>query len=1083
MSSTYTEDTLVQQTTAEYLEKELGWGSVYAYNNEDFGPDSLLGRQSDREVVLTRYLRQKLCELNPHLPEAAYDDAVRRITATVATQTMLATNREKYALLRDGVQVTFRNDHGERVRDRLRVFDFAEPENNHFLCVRELWVRGELYRRRADIIGFVNGLPLLFIECKNIHKNLRTAFDKNLSDYKDTIPHLFHHNAVVMLGNGDKARIGSISSRWGHFHEWKRLAEEEPGVVDMETMLKGVCSKRNFLDLLENFIVFDDSSGEPRKILARNHQFLGVNRAIEAVRERKARQGKLGVFWHTQGAGKSYSMVFFTRKVHRKLGGNFTFLILTDREDLDTQIYKTFAGCGVVDNDRDPCRASGGKHLGKLLAQHKAYVFSLIQKFNQDVDPNEGYTKRDDIIVLTDEAHRSQYGTLALNMRNALPNASYIGFTGTPLFKEDEITRRVFGDYVSTYDFQRAVEDEATVPLYYDARGDKLGVAIGNLNERIAARLEEIETDDVDVEQRLEKELKRDYHIITAGKRLDQIARDFVRHYSKAWESGKAMLVCIDKITCVRMHKLIGFYWQERITELETELKAVTDEQEEVYRRRQIEWMRETRMAVVISEEQGEVEKFRKWDLDIQPHRKLIKEGMDLPPSMREKPQFRNMQRMDLDEAFKEEEHPFRIAIVCAMWLTGFDVPSLSTLYLDKPLKAHTLMQAIARANRVNEGKNNGLIVDYCGILKNLRKALATFAGQADGGHGGKGGEREPARPEEELLAELKEAISFIRTFLADRGASLDDIITKTGFDRNAAIVAAKEAANENDETRKRFEVMCREVFKKFKACINVRGVNARRKEYDAVNIVYKSLQQDRDRADITDIIRQLHKVVDEAIETKADQIAEPSTPYDISKIDFDRLRKEFERSPAKRSTVQNLKQAIENRLQRLLEQNPLRTDFQRHYEEIVAEYNREKDRVTIEKTFEALLKFVQELDEEDSRAVREGLDEESLAIFDLLKKPELKAADIRQIKKVAIDLLEILKAKKLTVDQWREKEATRDAVRVTIHDFLWSDKTGLPVDAYTEEEVGTVAEEVFRHVYRAYPTVPSPYYPEMASA
>ena len=509
----------------------------------------------------------------------------------------------------------------------------------------------------------------------------------------------------------------------------------------METLLKGVCDRRNFMDLLENFIVFDDSSGEIRKILARNHQFLGVNRAIEAVQDRKAREGRLGVFWHTQGAGKSYSMVMFTRKVHRKLGGNFTFLVLTDREDLDTQIYKTFAGSGVVDHDRDPCRATSGVHLSQLLGEHKSHVFTLIQKFNKDVDPEEGYTKRDDIVVITDEAHRTQYGTLALNLRNALPNASYIGFTGTPLFKDDEITRRVFGEYVSTYDFQRAVEDNATVPLYYDARGDKLGVAIGDLNERIAEKLEEFETDDIDVEQRLEQELKRDYHIITSGKRLDQVARDFVRHYSKAWETGKAMLVCIDKVTCVRMHGLIGKYWDERITELEVEISKTNDEQEEIYLRRQVGWMRETRTVVVVSEEQGEVDKFRKWDLDIIPHRTLIKEGIELPVAMRQRPEFRSMQRMPLDEAFKEAEHPFRVAIVCAMWLTGFDVPSLSTLYLDKPLKAHTLMQAIARANRVSEGKNNGLIVDYSGILKHLRQALATFAGPGvpDGS--------EPARP------------------------------------------------------------------------------------------------------------------------------------------------------------------------------------------------------------------------------------------------------------------------------------------------------------------------------------------------
>ena len=1079
--SPYTEDTLVQQTTVEYLERQLGWESVYAYNNEGFGPTSLLGRTSEREVVLTRALRGKLAELNPGLPDDAYDDAVRQITATVASQTIVTANREKYDLVRDGVQVTFHNDKGEPVRERLRVFDFETPENNHFLCVRELWIKGDLYRRRADVVGFVNGLPLLFVECKNVHRDLRAAFEENYSDYRDTIPHVFHHNAVVMFGNGEKAKIGSITSKWEHFHEWKRLAEEEPGVVDMETLLKGVCDKRNFMDLVENFILFDESSGEPKKILARNHQFLGVNRAIDAVRDRKARQGKLGVFWHTQGAGKSYSMVTFTRKVHRKLGGNFTFLVLTDRDDLDTQIYKTFAGCGVVDHDRDPCRASSGEHLSRLLAEHKAFVFSLIQKFNRQVAEGESYTQRDDVIVISDEAHRTQYGTLALNMRNALPNASYIGFTGTPLFTEDEITRKVFGEYVSTYDFQRAVEDKATVPLFYDARGDKLGVAIGDLNERIAEKLEALETDDVDVEQRLEQELKRDYHVVTAGKRLDQIARDFVRHYSTAWETGKAMVVCIDKLTCVRMHKLIEFYWNERIKELEAETSRATDEQESIYLKRQINWMRETRLAVVVSEEQGEVKKFRQWDLDVTPHRKLIKAGMDLPESMRSNPRFRNMQRMDLDEAFKEEEHPFRIAIVCAMWLTGFDVPSLSTLYLDKPLKAHTLMQAIARANRVNEGKNNGLIVDYCGVLKHLRRALATFAGTQLG----RVDETDPAKPDEELLADLAEAIAFVRAFLDERGASLDHVIRKTGFERNAAIAACKEAANENDETRKRFEVTCREVFKKFRACINVKNVNAHQADRDAIDVVYKSLQQDREQADIRDIIRKLHEVVDEAIEVQPELAGDDPrpVPYDISHIDFDQLKREFQRYQNKNSLVQDLRHVLEKRVHRLLEQNPLRADFQKHYEETVAEYNREKDRVTIEQTFEALLRLAQELGEEERRAMREGLDEESLAIFDLLKKPDLNAAEIKRIKDVAIELLRTLKAEKLRVDQWREKETTRDAVVVTIRDFLYNETTGLPTGVYSDDEVATKSDDVFRHVFRVYPTVPSPYYQSGAMA
>lgn len=1066
----YTEDTLVQQTTADYLEQQLCWESIYSHNAEDFGPNSLLGRASDREVVLTRYLSAALRSLNPDLPDAAYDDAVQQITATAASQTLVAANREQYDLLRDGVLVTFHNDKGERVRQRLKVFDFETPENNHFLCVRELWVRGDLYRRRADIIGFVNGLPLLFIECKNIHRNLKAAFEQNFSDYKTTIPHLFHHNAIVMFGNGEQAKIGSITSQWEHFHEWKRLAEEEPGVVDMETLLKGVCDKRNFMDLVENFILFDESFGETRKILARNHQFLGVNRAVDAVRKRKTRDGKLGVFWHTQGAGKSYSMVMFTRKVHRKLGGNFTFLVLTDRDDLDSQIYKTFAGCDVVNHDRDPCRASDGRHLSHLLAEHKAYVFSLIQKFN--VNPSAAYTQRDDIIVISDEAHRSQYGTLASNMRNALPNASYIGFTGTPLFKDNELTRQVFGEYVSTYDFQRAVEDEATVPLYYDARGDKLNVAVGDLNERIAAKLEEFEIDDIDVQQRLEKALAQDYHVIIANKRLDQIARDFVRHYSTAWETGKAMLVCIDKITCVRMHRLIEFYWNEYANELEAGLARTQDEQIE----KQVAWMRETRMAVVVSEEQGEVEKFDKWDLDIIPHRRLIKEGMELPASMRNNPSFRNRQRMDLDDAFKEPEHPFRIAIVCAMWLTGFDVPCLSTLYLDKPLKAHTLMQAIARANRVNEGKNNGLIVDYCGILKHLRQALATFAGAEPSGEGRV---IDPAKPEEDLLADLAEAIALVRDFLVKGGVSLDNVISKTGFERNAAIVSCKEVANENDETRQRFEVMCREVFRKFKACINAPGVNDHCTDRDAIDIIYKSLQRDREQADISDILRTLSEVASEVISVQSDTAVDRPL-YDISRIDFERLRQEFKRSDRQRTGVQCLKSSVEEKLLRMLERNPLRTDFQQRYEEIVAAYNREKDRPTIEQTFEELLDLVQELDQEESRAAREGLDEESLAIFDLLRKPNLKASERERIKQVAAELLQTLKAEKLRVNQWRDKEATRDAVRVAIHDFLWSDETGLP-DDYSKDEVGTKTDDVFRHVFRVYPTVPSPYYENAA--
>lgn len=1076
-----TEETLVQEVTADYLLNQLHWDESVLGMYEKLGKEGDLGRLSEREVVLTRYLGEKLIELNPGLPDIAYQEALRIVCEMPSSTNIVAVNKEKYSLHKNGVEVSFHNEKGERVKKRLRLFDFDNYENNHFLLVREFWIKGDIYRRRADLVGFVNGIPLLFMEVKNVHKDIRAAYEQNLADYKDTVPHLFYHNAFIILGNGIDAKIGSVSSKFEHFNDWKRLKENEPGVVDMETLLKGTCSKSNLMDIFENFTLFDQSSGRLVKIVARNHQYLGVIRAIDAVVNRGERLGKLGVFWHTQGSGKSYSIVFFAQMVHRKLGGNYTFVVLTDREDLDTQIYKTFAGCGLVDNDKDPCRADSGKDLKALIGQQKAFVFTLIQKFNEKVDPEKPYSERDDIIVITDEAHRTQYGTLSLNMRNALPNASFIGFTGTPLFKDDEITKKVFGDYISTYDFQRAVEDRATVPLYYDARGEELVFTDedGNehtvadpkgINERIAEKLDELEIEDVDVQQRLERELKRDYHIITATSRLDQIARDFVAHYANAWETGKAMFVCLDKITCVRMHKLIDFYWQQEIKTKEKALASATDEQDLAWRERQLAWMKETLMAVVVSEEQGEVAKFEKWGLDIKPHRQLLKAGFELADGS----------RLDIEEAFKSSEHPFRVAVVCAMWLTGFDVPTLSTLYLDKPLKAHTLMQAIARANRVAEGKNNGLIVDYCGILKNLRKALATFAGAGDEGHGGGEGENEPAKPNEELLESLNESISFVADFLRKHDFELSRIITETGFAKNAAIAQAKEIINQNDETRKRFEVMAREVFNKFKACINVPGVNGYRDMRDAINVLYKSLQADKEKADISDIMKELYEIVDGSIDT-THKVKEPKPDgdriYDISKIDFERLRQEFSRSERKNTTVQSLKHAVEKKLARLMMQNPLRTDYQEHYEKLVKEYNQEKDRVVIEKTFEALLKLNEELSHEERRAIREGLDEESLVLFDLLSKPSLQPKEIAKIKQVATTLLATLKAERLKVANWQQKESTRDAVKQQIFDFLYDERTGLPVEQYEEDEISHITERVFLHIYRAYPELPSPIY------
>lgn len=1053
-----TEDKLVQETTANYFRDQLGWESVYAFNEETFGPDGTLGRGSDKEVYLTRYLRAALVKLNPEVPTVAIDIAIRQITETRFNRNDIQINKEKYDFFKQGVLVEYRNHKTNELESRrLKIFDFDNPENNHFLVVRELWIRKNPYRRRADIMGFVNGIPLLFIELKNIHKKIENAYDDNLTDYKDTIPHIFDANAFIILSNGENALIGSVTSKFEHFHEWKRLAEEDTGSVDFEIMLKGVCTKENFMDIFENFVLFDGSTGKLIKIVAKNHQYLGVNKAIENVKNRHNLHGQLGVFWHTQGAGKSYSMAFFATKIHRKIPGNFTFLVVTDRDDLDKQIYTTFAGCSIVDNDKEDCRASSGEHLKALLSTDKKYLFTMIHKFNQDVDESNPYTRRNDIIIMSDEAHRTQYGQLALNMRNAIPNAHYIGFTGTPLFKDDEITKKIFGDYVSKFNFQRAVEDKATVPLYYDARGEKLNLATTEINEAIAEKLDSLNLD-MDEQALLEKELSREYHIVTAEKRLDAIAKDFVKHYTTQWESGKAMFVCIDKITTVKMYNLIKKYWQKRIIEIEQKIRKEKDDQEEILLQKQLSWLKETEILVIISEEQNEIKKFETWGLDILPHRTKMKNGYVAT----------NGKSIDLDLAFKDEKHPFRVAIVCAMWLTGFDVPSLSTMYLDKPLKAHTLMQAIARANRVNAGKKNGLIVDYCGILKNLRKALATFA---IGNTPGKPNSGDcPIRPDEELLEELRQSIEFTKEYLNERGFDLHEITSTSSFQKIAAISRAKEVINQSEETRKSFEIQAREVFKRFKSCINIDGVNAFRKEHGAIDIIYKKLQDDRNKADISQILKEMHEIIDSSV-VPSDSISNDDKIYDISKIDFEKLQEEFSRSQKKNTTVQCLKDLIECKLEKMLQLNPLRTDFNQRYQEIISVYNFEKDRLTIEKTFEELMKFVNELDVEEKRAMREELTDEYLALFDIISqsKPNLTPQIREKIKRVVVNLLDTLKNEKLKIDHWREKDTTRSEVHSFIHDFLWDESKGLPVDVFTNEEVEVKVEEIFDHVFRAY--------------
>lgn len=1049
MSHAYSEDKLIEQTCIDLFKDALGWKTIKVQQGETFGPGGTLGRDSEADVILKKDFYDALKELNPGLPQLAYDIAYEAITEITASKPLVEINHEKYQYLKDGIPVTYKDERGEIVRNKkLRLFNFAEPEKNRFLAVQQLWIEGKSKRRkRPDIIGFVNGIPLVFIELKAHHRKIRVAYEDNLQDYKATIPQLFYHNAFIILSNGIESRIGSITSKFQHFHEWKRIRENEEGVVSLETIIRGTCDKSRLLDLFENFILFDTSVGSVVKLIARNHQFIGVNKAIAHILQLRSRANaglispeearKLGVFWHTQGSGKSYSMVFLCQKIDRMLGGAYTFLLVTDRLELDKQIYGIFDGAGVVNNKR--ARASSAQQLKELLKSGGKYIFSLIHKFNFE----ETLTTRENIIVISDEAHRTQGGSLALNLRKALPQASFIGFTGTPLFKDDQLTRRIFGDYVSVYDFKRSVEDGATVPLYYENRGEKLKLENPLITEQMRDMIEAADLDS-DQQDRVKQLFAREYPVLTAEKRLRSIARDVVWHFNNRGYKGKAMFVAMDKLIAVKMYNFITEAWNLYLAEREKEIDKIDDEQEQLVQRREWKWAKETEIAVVVSPEQNEIGKFSTWGLDIEPHRE-------------------KMNTRDLEKDFKEEDHPFRLAIVCAMWITGFDVPALSTMYIDKPLKTHTLMQTIARANRVHEDKNNGLIVDYIETYKALLEALAIYAvGSTKAG--AEGTAEPPVKPLEELVKELDEAISATGSYLYEElRFSLDGIVSAEGLQKIAAIAGGVEAVYTNDETKNKFSVLAREVFKKYKALAPDPSIYAFKPRRDAIDAIYRTITGNVGSADVSALIRQVQELVDTSIESM-DVLLEPSEDFgktiDLSGLDFEKIEQDFLQSGKKNTTVQTLKEAVEARLNRLLDQNPLRISFYEKYQEIIEAYNRGKDYASVKEIFDRLKDLYKDLSTEEKRAVAENLSQEELAVFDMLgcNKPVTDKEKDR-VKETARELLRQLMEKEFKIDHWPEKPQTASAVRTVIQNNLF---THLPYPMYEDADIAEKTDALF---------------------
>jgi type I restriction enzyme R subunit len=1034
----YSELALVEAPAIELLES-LGWTHANLMQ-ETLGPQNPTGRLSWRETVLPARLRAALARLNPTLPANALQQAEARLTQDRSAMLPVAANRELWRLLRDGVAVELRRPDGTLWPERVRVIHWTDPRANDFFVASQTWVASELYKRRPDTIGFVNGLPLLLCEWKAPSQGVQEAYDANLNDYRDTVPRLFDANGFVLLSNGLQALTGASHAPFEAYAAWKRLEEDGPESVELTTMLRATCEPARFLDLIENFTLFEEARGGLRKVLGKYHQVLGVNRAIEAVQKIEANRGRLGVFWHTQGSGKSLSMVMFAEKVLRRLGGHWTFVIVTDRQELDDQIAGTFAATGALAKDIKDAQAQSRVHLRELLAGQERYVFTLIHKFGTERgEAIPVLSERRDIIVITDEAHRSQYDQLAANMRRALPNAAFIGFTGTPLIAgQEERTREVFGDYVSIYNFAQSVADGATVPLYYEARKPELQLTDAEaLRDELDELLDAAMLDD-EQEQKLQREFARQYHLITRDDRLEEIAADLARHFAARGYLGKAMFVAIDKATAVRMHDKFRAHWAKLLAEQERRLAATPAETRAALAER-VAWMREVDVAVVVSQGQNEIAELQAKGLDILPHRK-------------------RMQDEDLETKFKNPNDPLRLVFVCAMWITGFDVPTCSTVYLDKPMKNHTLMQTIARANRRAPGKSAGVVVDYVGVFQNLQKALAIYAATAAGKAGDK-----PIQSKDGLVEELEAALADARATSAGLGVDLGAIAAAQKLERLKLIGDAVEVLIAPDERRREFLRKEGAAARAYKALLPDERATPFLKPVAVLHIVAEAIRAILGPVDISAIVEKIEALLDERVEgvTITAPILdgdERGSRVDLTDIDFEKLAKLFQAKP--RTANEQMKSKAQAKVQKLVQDNPTRVHLVEKLEALVEEYN--LGTLDAEAFFAALKTLIAQMEDEERRAAREGLSEEELAVFDLLTRPEPKLTKAQEadVKKVARQLLEKLQA--LRVEHWRQNWQTRAAVQSEIRVVL----NELPEEPYPQEVWDGKVEAVWQFVY-----------------
>ena len=1033
MKSFISEDAIEQAICNRLSQPEYGWKRIKCDPSVEKQDEvGATGRSSVKECILPEVFREALRRINPQVDKGIIDDIVNDYRRDFSGQDMVDVNYRLYNQLRNGIKVDTRNAKGDDF-EIVKLIDYDNPENNDFHCVNQMWIKGHYRYRRPDVLLFVNGLPVVFIELKNSTVKVEESYKKNLVSYRQDIPNIFALNQICVLSNGLQTKLGAWNADYEFFFEWLRVDDEKEKLdreqiaehgLSIQTMIDGLFRKERLIDYIENFIFFDNMR---TKIIAKNHQYLGVNNLMKSVERREELKGKIGVFWHTQGSGKSYSMVMFVRKVRRKLHGNFTFLIVTDRDDLDTQIHKTFVRTEVI-GEKEECQPKNSSQLREYLMTNKPMLFTLIHKFQYDKTKKYPVlSERNDIFVLVDEAHRTQYKQLAENMHTGLPDANYIAFTGTPLLGSKRLTNQWFGDYVSEYNFAEAIADGSTVPLFYSRRVPEVGLTNDWLDTDVAEIVEDENLNEREQEL-LKNSSSRILEVIKRDGRLDKIAKDIAHHFPRRGFLGKGMVISVDKYTAVKMYDKVQHYWDEEKKELILQRnKAKTIEEREKYSKI-LGYMDRVEMAVVISEEGDEVEKFQKQGLDITLHRKRMNE---ITPEGK-----------DIEYRFKDKDDRLSLVFVCAMWLTGFDVPSLSTLYLDKPMKSHTLMQAIARANRVFPGKMCGIIVDYVNVFKYMQEALSDYASTGDEGD-------YPAKNIEQLITNIDNCILECEAFLLSFGVSLDIIIAET--DTLKKLEMLRNAYNhilEKDEWKNRFKVLSNLLMNLYDASkpeIFERGWhNNKFAPISYLNGLFCNQIDDekleRAKARMANKLDQSVTSYDRAAE-EADYVIHQGKVIDLSKLNIDEIRKEISDTPYKALEIDNLREFIEKALEQLINKNCTRIAFSQRYKSIIDRYNAGGSEN--EDYYEKLLQLIEDMKAEQSRSIDLGLEEEELEIYDLLiKDKKLTKAEEQKVILAAKNLYSKLKENKaqVMVLDWYKDEQPRQKVFTLIQTSLNDD-------------------------------------------